>query len=715
MKKFFIPVLTMFCMLSVGMVNVLFAQSVSKEEAYTVCSRFVSEKFPASSEKSQAIEFQELILDENQPALYRFSVGDAGFVIVSASKKTPAVLAYSTDQAFEMIPPVRDLFHLYKQEIRTAEKEEWMPSKKANTQWKKYLSEDFAPQVPKGNDQTYLLTTTWNQNKFYNTYCPWDAGAGSYYDYHVPNGCVALACAQIMNYHHYPDHGVGVTSYMPQGYPRQTVYFYQQTYHWEAMCNAPMNYANEIAKIAHHMGVSIQMNYTPDGSGANTDRAKDKLRDVFKYDPMISIYYRGNYLDTVVKEYIAALKAEIDDKRPVYYSGCTQTFASCHAYVLDGYDADELFHLNFGWGGSSNGFYALDNFVTGGSHWDYQSEAIMHIQPSPVNQPTYSTDVKRLTASFGYIFDESRTAKPYPANPNTSWMVAVPEATSYTFSFDRLDLRPDVDFVTIYNGPTVESGVKATFTGTTVPSDICTVVADSVLVTFTSNGSGPAENTDYYGFQMSYRSQVPSAFCGEFSNVSDWNAVITDGSTEGVNYRPQANCSWNVHLNYISGYAFAFPKFDLGNGDFVEIYNATTNPPTLYKRFDINEQPQGVYQVNFSNMKVRFISDNWDQNDGFKMEYYAIASVDEFSGIDDLNVYPNPVSDNLHISFSLMEESAVVCRLFDAAGKVVAVNSFDALMGENTQSMDVSSLSQGFYMLEINTTKGKTIRKIMIQ
>lgn len=690
------------------------AQSVTVEEAKTVCNRFLSEKYPQSAQKAPVTTLQEALTnDEGEVALYRFSINDNGFVIVSASKATPPILAYSFDQNFELIPPVKDLFHLYKNEITFAEKSKLAARPKAAAQWQHYLDVNFTPQTSKSVVIGPLLTTLWNQNKYYNTYCPWDANAGSYYDWRVPNGCVALASAQILNYHRYPQHGTGAVSYFPPGYPRQTVYFSQHTYHWDAMTDVPNSYADEIAKIAYHFGVAIQMAYTPDGSGAQTDEAKQQFAQTFGYDQSITSYYRGNYLDTVVAQYIQILKDELDAHRPIYYSGCTSSYASCHAYVVDGYDDADHFHVNFGWGGSANGYYAIDNFVGGGENFDYGSEALLHIFPSGAVPSTYCQGHQRNTASFGYVADGSPTAKPYQSNPDCSWMVAVPSALDYTFEIDRLDLNPNIDYVTIYNGPTVESGVKVTLTGNSIPAETYTVTADSVLITFTSTGA--ANTNTHLGFLIKYSTSLPARSCTTQSNVTDWNGTITDGTEDNDNYLPQTNCTWNITLNYISGYAFAFPKFNLGYGDFVDIFDNTTNPPTLYKRFDIYNQPSGTYNVNFKKMKVNFVADNWDQKDGFKMEYYAIAGVENYSNLDEISIFPNPATNNVFVKFTAKDAQQVTCKLMDATGKIMQRNIFTANIGENTYQVNVSSLSAGFYMVELDTESGKVIRKIMVQ
>lgn len=705
MKKIYaiIVVLSLFA-LSVS------AQRVAVDEATNVCINFLKEKGQVAD--AEAVRLAETYTQpDGTSALYRFTTSGGGFVVVSASTTTPPVLAYSLDNDFEMIPPVRDLFHLYKQEIAVAEKNNWDARSEAASRWKELLSNDLPHQPKRGTAGGPLLTTTWDQGKFYNTYCPWDVLSGPYYDYRVPNGCVALACSQILNYHRYPESGNGMTTYIPQGYPRQTVYYYNHKYNYDAMCNKPTNYANEIAKLAYHYGVAIQMNYNYDGSGANTARAKEKFVSIFKYDPSITTYYRGSYFDTLVSEFIEILKEEIDLKRPVYYSGCTETYASCHAYVLDGYDEDNLFHINYGWGGASNAYYAIDNFVAGPSHFDFGAETIAKIFPSNAATQNYCGGHKRNTASFGYVSDESPTTKPYQQNPDCSWMVAVQDAFGYEFKFDRLDLA-DGDYVTIYNGPTEESGVKVSLTGSETPNTTYNVAADSVLITFRGN----ANNTNHYGFLISYSSDLPARTCNSNNTLANvWTATISDGSQEGDNYMPSTNCSWNITHNYISGYAFTFTKFNLGYGDFVDIYDISDYTPVLHKRFDIYNLPEGIYNVPFKRMRVNFVSDNWDQNEGFEMGFYALAAIEDYNGMENINVYPNPAADNVNIEFNMPESGNITFSIRDITGKLLNTSSESVEQGANHITLDIAGYPKGLYLLEMETVAGKSVRKIIVQ
>ena len=98
----------------------LVAQRVTEKQAAQVCQRFLLDKNQVAA--SENFKLDEVYTQENgDVALYRFQLPDVGFVVVSASTTTPPVLAYGFEHNFELIPPVRDLFHLYKGEIAYAE------------------------------------------------------------------------------------------------------------------------------------------------------------------------------------------------------------------------------------------------------------------------------------------------------------------------------------------------------------------------------------------------------------------------------------------------------------------------------------------------------------------------------------------------------------------------------------------------------------------
>jgi len=85
-----------------------------------------------------------------------------------------------------------------------------------------------------------------------------------------------------------------------------------------------------------------------------------------------------------------------------------------------------------------------------------------------------------------------------------------------------------------------------------------------------------------------------------------------------------------------------------------------------------------------------------------RVEIQAIVlGVAELSNVNSLKLYPNPVSDELQISFDLLTPSAISYSLIDATGRIVAAKELRSLQtGNNVERLDVSSIASGVYMLQ---------------
>lgn len=200
-----------------------------------------------------------------------------------------------------------------------------------------------------------LIKTHWNQDYPFNDLCPMlDDGSRAY------TGCVATAMAQVMKYHEWPEQGTGSHTYTDP-YCGQTLSanFGETTYRWDLMPNDydgtwTAEQIKAVATLMAHCGVAVDMQYMPDGSGAYSGDVPAALVNYFGYAEDIIHRDRDYYTQN---EWIEMMKAELDAGRPVYYHG--QSTGGGHAFVIDGYNTDGYFHVNWGWGGQSDEYYQL--------------------------------------------------------------------------------------------------------------------------------------------------------------------------------------------------------------------------------------------------------------------------------------------------------------------------------------------------------------------
>lgn len=304
--------------------------------------------------------------DNGTATMYVFNF-NGGFVIVAADDCSSPILGYS-DQGnfdFDNAPDgLRFMLDEISHGITTVVEQGETAYGDIVCRWKNL--ESFGVMHPDRNIPLVgpLIQTKWDQGAPYNMYAPGGC----------PTGCVATAMAQLMKYWEWPTTGNGEHSYMAMGYGEQYANFGATTYDWD---NMVLNYTagstqeqkEAVATLMYHCGVSVNMMYEPDGSGAFSTDVPDAINNYFSYsDQATHISKAGQPYD----KWIALLKSNIDQQIPIYYSG--QSSEGGHAFICDGYDNDGLFYFNWGWGGSSNGFFLID-----GDHFEYSgSQAIVY-------------------------------------------------------------------------------------------------------------------------------------------------------------------------------------------------------------------------------------------------------------------------------------------------------------------------------------------------
>lgn len=397
----------------------LFANPVSELTAKQVAEEFFIQKTGLRNIVAlEKITTQHIVSAETTDLFYVFTAsGSNGFVIVAAEDAIKPILAYSTNQAFStdnMSPEVRYWLGNYNRQIKHVIDQDIQASPEISGQWEALLQTTNGGNAAKPTTVVApLLTTTWDQGNYYNSLCP---GSGSQ---STPSGCVATAMAQIMKYWNAPVEGIGSYSYTHPVYGTQSADFGATAYQWAVMpndLNSSSSAASKeaVAILMYHCGVAVKMDYSPQGSGAQVigwgsyPSALKAFKTYFNYKPTTSGVYREDYTDA---DWIALLKTEMDEARPVLYAGFDLNFGAGHAFVFDGYDEDDLFHINWGWSGYYNGYFSVDDLApsgtgTGGGSGSYNDgqQAIINIEP--IN-PNELTDFVSLVSTEDLTISES--------------------------------------------------------------------------------------------------------------------------------------------------------------------------------------------------------------------------------------------------------------------------------------------------------------------
>ncbi|MDD4231704.1 MAG: C10 family peptidase [Candidatus Cloacimonetes bacterium] len=315
-------------------------------------------------------EFKETDL----PQLYLCLFNNGNYVVVPADDNAPPVLAYSSlalKDANDMPPAFEMWMKFYADNVNTIRTKS-LNNEEHQRLWQE-ISQNIFSSIQRTEEVSPLLKTNWDQDWPYNELCPADLdGPGG----RVYAGCVATAMAQLMKFWNKPITGQGNSTYYAYGYGYQSVNHGNTTYLWDDMPNSLSGSNLPVATLIYHAAVSVEMGFAPDGSGSNGVLARNAFVDHFNY-ASANYLQKQNYSTSAWE---SILRTQLDNGVPLYYSGSGET--SGHAFNCDGYQGTNYFHFNFGWSGSYNGYFYLNDLSPGSSNFPYYQAAIVDAIPA---------------------------------------------------------------------------------------------------------------------------------------------------------------------------------------------------------------------------------------------------------------------------------------------------------------------------------------------
>lgn len=282
----------------------------------------------------------------NNAPYYAFNL-EQGYVIVSGDDEMTELVGYAENGFFdaENVPPQMQLWLDGYAEYVAA-----VQSGKAKA--RKILLSDSPSVVVEP-----LVTTKWNQDAPFNNFAP-EYTDDNNNTQRCATGCAATAMAQIMKFHNWPEQGVGHYSYEHQSFGTISSNFSEHVYDWTNMIDRYNNgeysnmQADAVALLMKDCGVSLNMNYGP-VSGAS----------IYSYYPAFKNYFRYssrtvNRSGCETAEFTKIITDELQEGRPIIYCGTGEDGG--HAFVVDGYDTNYFLHVNWGWGGYSDGYFDMN-------------------------------------------------------------------------------------------------------------------------------------------------------------------------------------------------------------------------------------------------------------------------------------------------------------------------------------------------------------------
>ena len=275
------------------------------------------------------------------------------------------------------------------------------------------------------------------------------------------------------------------------------------------MGNTTSSNTSAIDSLMFELGVSVNMDYSPTGSGAYVLTSESGGGPCSQLVYVNNFYYNPNTMQGVHlasytdANWISVMEGEINSGRVVQYEGADAT-AGGHTWIMDGYNPSTtasggaLLHMNWGWGGASNGYFDVTNLSTQGFNPVQNDAALIGIEPlTPYSIAVASSSPSICPSTSTTLSVTGPASATYTWTPTTGLSCttcATPTAspastTLYTVKADSAGV-----IVSSSIAVTVTSAVRAGFNFTVVPS--CSLPQS---VAFTNSSSNATTYTWDFG------------------------------------------------------------------------------------------------------------------------------------------------------------------------------------------------------------------------
>jgi len=335
------------------------------------------------------------------PSYYIFNLPQGGFVIISGCEAAVPVLGYSLEHSFSleegMPESLSEWLACYESQIQDFRASGANASGQQLARWSNLLTQTGTRSAAR--DSIDLKTPDWGQGSPFNQGCPLDTLSKR-----SLVGCVPVAFSQLFYFYKYPEKGTGtIPSYTTHGItvPENTL---GRTYNYTKMLakykgvSYTSAQATAVSNLCFDVANACQASFGSSSTSASTTGSASRICTYFGYDQGIERNTR-NY--SSAESWKKMLKESIDAGEPVVYYGNNATSGSGHAFLVDGYDSDGKFLINFGWNGSSNGYYELDAF---GAYTKSQG-CLTGVVPNRGGSPNYKLSLIYNQLSSGTTYN----------------------------------------------------------------------------------------------------------------------------------------------------------------------------------------------------------------------------------------------------------------------------------------------------------------------
>ena len=417
------------------------AEPITESQALSIATQFLAGQNARPMSPRRAAT-APAVASNDGASYYIFNSGgpNDGYVIIAGDDQAMPVLGYSDTGRFDSdnVPPaMQEMLDGYAVQIAAI---------REGTMAAAVNSRVAIPPMVKAQ---------WNQRQPYNILMPTINGE------RVLAGCVAIAMAQVMHYWQWPASISGpIPPYTSRTNNLSLPELPATSFNWDLMQNTYLtsdtlgmqSYA--VAQLVLYCAQALKMDFSTNSSGAYTPDIAYLLPEYFGYHSGLHAISRDSY---TAQGWEDAIYAELAENRPVILSGRKRSGG--HAFVCDGCDQNGLFHINWGWNGQSDGYFALNvlnpdmqgtGSASGAEGYILNQLAIVGIKPGTGGTRPINLSANELTLT-GYTENRNSTSDNFTATISVNLDNNTGQTLQGCYGWGRYSGNTLVEVISEYN------------------------------------------------------------------------------------------------------------------------------------------------------------------------------------------------------------------------------------------------------------------------
>jgi len=317
---------------------------------------------------------------------------------------------------------------------------------------------------------------------------------------------------------------------------------------------------------------------------------------------------------------------------------------------------------------------------------------------TPASLTSSSITSSSATVSWGAVTGASSYLVQYRVSTSTTWTNSVTVTTaSATLTGLTASTAYQYQVTATCSGTAGTASAIGTFT-TSAASTSCT---DS----YESNNSRSAAktiavNTDIF------------AKIGT-STDKDWFKFVTTSTAPKIKVvLDQVPADYDLALYNSAGTTLTSSAL-AGTSTETVTYNTSTASATYYVQ--VYGYASAFNASLCYRLRVNTSATNFRAADGSEENSGDVVSAEKVTGLEGLNLFPNPANNTLTINYFTPSMETTSIEIYDMMGQLVNTISANANQGFNSRELDLTSMSNGVYFLKVTQNNNTLTKKFVVR